>query len=110
LDENPIAVLDACVLYPAPLRDVLMSLATAKEAIYQARWTAAILDEWTRNLLKDRPDLNKSQLDYTIEMMSRAVPEGLVTGYERKIQDIRLPNIDDRHVLAAAIAAKRITS
>ena len=31
------AVLDACVLYPAPLRDIVLSLADA--GLFHARWT-----------------------------------------------------------------------
>lgn len=45
-------VLDACVLYPAPLRDLLLSLAEA--GMYAARWTDRIQEEWQRNLLKKR--------------------------------------------------------
>lgn len=51
-----IAVLDACVLYPAPLRDFLLHLATQK--LYQPKWSDIIHDEWTRSLLKNREDLN----------------------------------------------------
>ena len=40
---------DACVLYPAPLRDLLMQLALAD--LFQARWTDEIHDEWTRSVL-----------------------------------------------------------
>jgi hypothetical protein len=47
-----IAVLDACVLYPAPLRDLLLSLAAS--GLYQARWTQLIQDEWISNLLANR--------------------------------------------------------
>lgn len=42
-------VLDANVLYPAPLRDFLLRLALT--GIYRARWTANIHEEWKRNLL-----------------------------------------------------------
>jgi len=45
-------VLDACVLYPAPLRDLLLSLAAA--GIYRAKWSQQIHDEWTRSLLAVR--------------------------------------------------------
>lgn len=50
------AVYDACVFYPAPLRDLLLRLATT--GLFRARWTAQIHDEWMRNVLKDRPDLD----------------------------------------------------
>ena len=39
---------DACVLYPAPLRDFLMWLALS--GAFRARWSAQIHDEWKRNL------------------------------------------------------------
>ena len=53
---NIAVVYDACVLYPAPLRDLLVQLATTR--IFRANWTELIHDEWTRNLLIKRPDLN----------------------------------------------------
>jgi hypothetical protein len=46
------ALYDACVLYPAPLRDLLMHLALTD--LYRAKWTDAIHEEWMRNVLKDR--------------------------------------------------------
>jgi len=47
------AVLDACVIYPATLRDFLTHLAVA--GLYEARWSDHIHDEWTRNVLADTP-------------------------------------------------------
>jgi predicted nucleic acid-binding protein len=99
----PVVVYDACVLYPAPLRDLLMHLAWAR--LVRARWTEAIHDEWIRNLLADRPDLSRAQLERTRALMERAVPEASVTGYERRIPTLSLPDPDDRHVLAAALEA-----
>lgn len=52
---RPIALLDASVLYPSLIRNLLMHLASAD--LIAARWTHAIHEEWTRNLLMDRPDL-----------------------------------------------------
>lgn len=95
------AVLDACVLYPAPLRDVLLSLASA--GLYGARWTAAIQDEWIRNLHAKRPDLDKARLLHTAALMSSAIEDAVIQHYEYLIPTLNLPDPDDRHVLAAAI-------
>lgn len=95
-------ILDACVLYPAPLRDLLLSLASA--GLFHARWSARIQDEWVRNLLLQRPDLKREDLQRTCAMMSQAIPDSLVTGWEPMEQIITgLPDPDDRHVVAAAL-------
>ncbi len=94
-------VYDACVLYPAPLRDFLMELAITD--LFKARWTDAIHDEWIRNVLKNRPDLTLEQLTRTKTLMNSHVRDCLVTGYEDLILGLQLPDPDDRHVLAAAI-------
>lgn len=95
------AVLDANVLYPALLRDVLLSLAHAD--LYSAKWTVHIRDEWMRSLLKDRPTMG-AQIEAAAAAMEAAIPDCLVTGYEHLIEGLKLPDQDDRHVLAAAIA------
>jgi hypothetical protein len=99
-----VAVLDACVLYPAALRDVLLWLAA--ESVYQPRWTKTIHEEWTRAVLADRPDLTRRQLARTRSLMDQIDPECLVEGYEDLVSSLALPDQDDRHVLAAAITAK----
>ena len=73
--------------------------------LYRAKWTDAIHDEWTRNVLKDRPDLKPEQLQRTRDLMNSHVRDCLVTGYETLIEAVTLPDPDDRHVLAAAIRA-----
>ncbi|HQC98283.1 MAG TPA: PIN domain-containing protein [Aquabacterium sp.] len=95
------AVLDANTLYPAPLRDLLLSLAV--DSLYHARWTARIHEEWVRNLARNRPEL-EVQLGALVELMNRSVPDCLVENYEGLIAGLVLPDPDDRHVLAAAIA------
>jgi predicted nucleic acid-binding protein len=94
-------VYDACVLYPAPLRDFLMWLGLS--GAFRARWSRTIHDEWKRNLLANRPDLNKDQVDRTSNLMDRAIPDGLVEGYEDMVAGLALPDPDDWHVLAVAI-------
>ena len=99
-----VAVLDANVLYPPSLRDLFMRLASA--LVYQPRWTEKIHDEWMRNVLADRPQLAQGQLGRTRRLMDAISDESLVTGYEDRIPSLTLPDPDDRHVLAAAIAAE----
>lgn len=96
-----IAVLDANVLYPAPLRDFFMW--QAANGVFAARWTDEIHEEWTENLLSNRPELSRERLQRTRELMDRHVDDVPVTGYERHIDKLELPDPDDRHVLAAAI-------
>ncbi|MDR0564510.1 MAG: hypothetical protein LBG78_06200 [Azoarcus sp.] len=75
-----IAVYDACVLYPAPLRDFLVWIGLT--GCVRAHWTVQIHEEWKRNLLHNRPDLTAGQLDRTSSLMNRAIPDALVTGFE----------------------------
>lgn len=102
--KDTTAILDACVLYPAPLRDFFMHLALLDT--FRARWTEAIHDEWMRNVLLNRQDLTRAQLERTRELMNAHVRDCLVEDYESLIDTLELPDADDRHVLAAAIHAK----
>lgn len=95
------ALFDACVLYPAPLRDLLMHLAMT--GLFRARWTDEIHDEWIRNVLLQRPDLKRQQLERTRQFMNVHAGNCLVTDYQSLIPTLSLPDPDDRHVLAAAI-------
>lgn len=97
-------VYDACVLYPAPLRDLLMHLALTD--LYRAKWTDEIHEEWMSSLLELRQDLTRSQLERTRDLMNRSVRDGLVEGYDYLIPTLQLPDADDRHVLAAAIRSQ----
>lgn len=94
---------DACVLYPAPLRDLLMRLALTD--LFSAKWTNQIHEEWISNLLKNRPDLNRASLERTKNLMNLNARDCLVEGYEHLIELVKLPDTNDRHVLAAAIHA-----
>ena len=99
-----IAILDACVLYPAPVRDLLLSF--AQHGLFKPKWSTEIQNEWTRNLLLKRPDLNKSQLQLTIDAMNDAFPDSDVINFNSLVPSIELPNPNDRHVVAAAIRSK----
>lgn len=95
------AVLDACVLYPPSLRDMLLWLAVA--GTYAPRWTEKIHSEWIRNVLAKNPAAKPEKLERTRRLMNQSVPDCVVSDYERHISLLSLPDPDDRHVLAAAI-------
>ncbi len=91
---------DACVLYPAQTRDLLLRV--ARTNLFKARWSAQIQDEWINALLRTRPEL-QARLQRTRELIDQSVPDCLVRGFEAHIEGLELPDADDRHVLAAAI-------
>lgn len=98
------AVLDACVLYSAPLRDLFMHLAVY--FVFQPKWTERIHAEWMDNVLERRPDLSRSALERTRDLMNQWARDWQPPDHEALIPTLHLPDADDRHVLAAAIAAE----
>jgi predicted nucleic acid-binding protein len=98
------AVLDACVLYPVTIANILMELAW--QGIYTAKWTKDIDREWVQSLKRDRKDLTEERINYRLEQMHKAIPDWEIprSKYEKLIPALKLPDSNDRHVLAAAIA------
>lgn len=99
-----IVLYDACVLYPAPIRDLLVELAITD--LFRAKWTDEIHEEWIRNLTKPPKSYSRQQLEYTKELMNDAVLDCLVADYKHLEKMLNLPDKNDHHVLAAAIAAQ----
>ena len=95
-----VVVLDACVLHPPSVRDLLIRLALT--GLYRARWSSEILDECFRSIVQRRPDL-EGKLARTRALMEASIPDVLVSGHETLVDGLELPDSDDRHVLAAAI-------
>ncbi|HYV49360.1 MAG TPA: PIN domain-containing protein [Myxococcaceae bacterium] len=93
-------VYDANVLYPESLRDLLVRM--GQTHLVRARWTEQIMNEWSRALVKRRPDL-ETRIQGTVRLMNESFRSALVTGYKALIPHLTLPDPDDRHVLAAAI-------
>ncbi|WP_162055941.1 PIN domain-containing protein [Pontibacter pamirensis] len=96
-----VAVLDACVIYPAPIRDLLLHLASSD--LYTPKWTNKIHEEWIRNLLLNRRDLDRVQLQRIPDAMNSSFPDSNVEEYEDLVAAVNLPDPDDRHVVAAAV-------
>jgi predicted nucleic acid-binding protein len=98
-----VVVYDANVLYGNTLRDLLIRIAMTGRV--QAKWTNQILDEMQRNLGANRPDIPPEKLGNLRRLMNSAVRDCLIEDYETLIEGLKLPDPDDRHVLAAAIRA-----
>jgi predicted nucleic acid-binding protein len=96
-----VVVYDANALYGNAQRDLLIRI--AQSGLVQAKWTDQILDEMFSSLGKKRPDIPPEKLGTLRELMNKAVRDCIVTGYEPLVESLRLPDPDDRHVLAAAI-------
>lgn len=99
------ALLDACVLFPAPVADALMSLHVA--GLYTAKWTGKIDEEWLDAALRTRPEIRAS-LERRRDQMRLAVPDWEVSEHSYRVLEssLTLPDPNDVHVLAAAIAGR----
>ncbi len=98
------ALLDSSVLFPAFISSLLLWIASTK--LYRVRWTEQIHTEWIKGRIERYPDLNRANLERRRQRMNAEFPESLVVGYEGIIESLSLPDSNDRHVLAAAIACR----
>lgn len=87
------------MLYPFYLRDTL--LRTAEKGLYRARWSAAIVEEARRNLVRNT-GMEEASSRRLVAVMTGAFPEATVAGYEPLIASMT-NNEKDRHVVAAAV-------
>jgi predicted nucleic acid-binding protein len=98
------AVLDACILVPISLCDLMLRLAE-DPALYQPKWSLEILVELRRTLQGPKFQLEPEKAEYRIACMQSAFPEAMISGYELLCES--MPNDPrDRHVLAAAVYGK----
>lgn len=101
------AVLDTCVLWPSLQRDFLLSMAV--EGLYRPLWSEAILEELHRHeqekLLSRGGDAEvaRDSADLLLNNMRGHFDDALVTGWEPLEGSYGLPDIDDEHVVAAAV-------
>ncbi|MDA8045785.1 MAG: PIN domain-containing protein [Actinomycetota bacterium] len=93
------ALLDACVLYPVGVRDLLLSV--AERGVYMPYWTDQILEEMERNVIGDGRATPKAMARMR-ELMNAAFPAATIKGYESLISSMTNDQ-KDRHVLAAAV-------
>jgi predicted nucleic acid-binding protein len=96
------AVLDACVLVPSALCDTLLRMAEA--GFFRPLWSSRILDEVLDAVLRVRPEIPEDRIRRRLHAMDSAFDDASVIGWEAVTAGLDLPDPDDRHVLAAAIA------
>jgi hypothetical protein len=75
---NFTAVYDACVLYPASVRDLIIEL--ARTGLFRAKRTFRIHTEWINAAIRHRPELERARPERVAELMNSGVPDCLVTG------------------------------
>jgi predicted nucleic acid-binding protein len=93
-------VLDACVLFPNVLRDTLLTL--AEHELFRPLWSEATLDEVRRNVIALRK-VDPAAFDRTLALMNKSFERALVENWQPAVSELELPDLDDLHVLAAAI-------
>ncbi|WP_420125121.1 PIN domain-containing protein [Longimicrobium sp.] len=96
----PAAVLDANVLFPFQLRNLLLHLAV--DGLFEPLWSEQIVGECVRNL-RLRAGLTDAQCGHLSGQMRAAFPEAWGTGYEGAADGLVLPDEGDRHVIALAV-------
>lgn len=96
------AVIDACVFYGMLKADALMSLCS--RGLFAAKWSERIENEWVGHLSIKLPS-QVAQITRRRDMMRAAVHDWEVCaeGIASIEGSLKLPDMNDRHVLAAAI-------
>lgn len=95
------ALLDACVIYPTVLREVLVGC--ARLGLYEALWSERILEEWARATVKLGPEA-EVQARGEVAVLKAQFPNASVRPRDGDLARLHLPDENDIHVLAAAIA------
>lgn len=94
-------LLDACVIFPTVMREMLVGLAQA--GLYQPLWSERIIEEWvraTKRLGEGAEVIARTEA----AVMRDQFPKAMVSGFEEAA--LWLPDENDIHVLAAGIAGK----
>lgn len=93
------AVLDTNVVYPVIIRDILFWFAFYD--LYTPKWSEHIFDEWKKVMIEK--GVSEEEATKRINKANSAFPDALVQHYKGLIEQLELPDKNDRHVLAAAI-------
>jgi predicted nucleic acid-binding protein len=95
------AVLDTNVIFPVIIRDLLFWF--AHYDLYTPKWSDNIFAEWKTVML--RKGIPEEEAEKRTQKANLAFPDARVQNYYALVEQLELPDLDDRHVLAAAIKA-----
>lgn len=98
----PRILIDACVLYPTVMRE--MVLGAAKAGLMDPIWSARILEEWARAAIKLGPE-GEAQARAEIALLRAAWPKSEHPAADGIAARLWLPDENDIHVLAVAVSA-----
>lgn len=94
-------LLDACVLYPTVLREILTGLAA--RGLFEPLWSARIIAEWVRATVKLGPGAQVVAQGEALALAVRWSGASVAAGDDAGLW---LPDPDDVHVLGAAIRGR----
>ncbi|KAB7610296.1 PIN domain-containing protein [Amylibacter sp. SFDW26] len=94
-------VLDACVLYPTVMREVL--LGAAKKGAFDPIWSARLLEEWRRAAVRHGKD-QAQVAGVEIALLKANWPKAEIASVH--VENLWLPDENDIHVLETAITAE----
>lgn len=100
--DHPAAVIDTNVLYPVTLRDTLLHI--SQRGQFRIHWSAKILDELDSVLIREGIK-SSAQVVVGRAALEAAFPDAMVRYHERHLE-LAKNAAGDRHVTAAALAAK----
>ncbi|MFD0978550.1 MULTISPECIES: RSP_2648 family PIN domain-containing protein [Tropicimonas] len=94
-------LIDACVLYPTVMREVVLGV--AGQGLFEPLWSDRLLEEWARAAARRGP-LDEAQARGEIALVRAAWPKASVQPRDGDLARLWLPDENDIHVLAAAVA------
>ena len=96
-------LIDTCVLFPTVMRTILLEAVKSKHD--SAFWSEKILREWSTSA-KKVGNLGQLQADSEISILRANWPNSIISFSLELEESLYLPDLNDRHILAAAIAGK----
>ncbi len=100
MDAPEAAVLDANVLFPTVLREILADVAQA--GLFRPLWSARILEEWRRAAARQGEDTGRIA-GAEIALLTDRFPGAATDADGHRSAGLDLPDPDDAHVIEAAL-------